>query len=163
MTGDARPYLAVANNRPPSETEGKRELDVLGNVFSNLPAVPSGYVNRPRLEAEASSIVTNDRHPIVTLVGRGGTGKTSLVLAILHEMASTNRYQAIIWFSARDIDLTTEGPKVVQPRVMAEKDIAAEYISLLGDLDGAPPARDPRRHHGGAHAVMPHWPGALCL
>jgi hypothetical protein len=141
LTGDARPYLAVANNRPPSETEGKRELDVLGNVFSNLPAVPSGYVNRPRLEAEASSIVTNDRHPIVTLVGRGGTGKTSLVLAILHEMASTNRYQAIIWFSARDIDLTTEGPKVVQPRVMAEKDIAAEYISLLGDLDGAPPAK----------------------
>ncbi|MEH2539051.1 MULTISPECIES: NB-ARC domain-containing protein [unclassified Bradyrhizobium] len=135
LTGDARPYLAVANNRPPSETEGTRELDVLGEVFTNLPSVPSGYVRRPRLEAEASSIIANDRHAIVTLVGRGGTGKTSLVLAILHEMASTGRYQAIVWFSARDIDLTSEGPKVVQPRVMAEKDIAAEYVSLVGGLD----------------------------
>ncbi|MCA1479426.1 NB-ARC domain-containing protein [Bradyrhizobium sp. NBAIM08] len=134
LTGDARPYLALANNRPPSETEGKRELDVVGNVFTNIPSVPSGYVRRPRLEAEANSIVANDRHPIVTLVGRGGTGKTSLVLAILHEMATTTRYQAILWFSARDIDLTIGGPKVVQPRVMAEKDIAAEYTSLLGDL-----------------------------
>jgi len=141
LAGDARPYLAVANNRPSSETEGRRELDVLGNVFTNLPSTPNGYVRRPRLEAEASSVIANDRHPIVTLVGRGGTGKTSLVLAILHEMASTTRYQAIIWFSARDIDLTTNGPKVVQPRVMAEKDIAAEYISLLGELNGESPAK----------------------
>lgn len=141
LSGDARPYLAVANNRPSSETEGKRELDVLGDVFTNLPSVPDGYVRRPRLEAQASTIVSNDRHAIVTLVGRGGTGKTSLVLAILHEMASTDRYQAIIWFSARDIDLTTEGPKVVQPRVMAEKDIAAEYMSLIGGLDNDSPAK----------------------
>jgi hypothetical protein len=63
------------------------------------------------------------------------------VLAILHEMASTARYHAIIWFSARDIDLTTEGPKVVQPRVMAEKDIAAEYVALLGEADNNPAAK----------------------
>lgn len=133
LSGNAQPYLAVANNRPPSETEGQRELDVVGNVFTNLPTVPSGYVRRPRLEAEASKIISNDRHPIVTLVGRGGIGKTSLVLAVLHEITSTTRYQAIVWFSARDIDLTTEGPKVVQPRVMAEKDIAAEYLALVGE------------------------------
>lgn len=81
--GDATPYLAVATDRPPSETEGQGELDVLENVFSNLPAAPIGYVRRPELEAEVVAALTNDRHPIVTLVGRGGIGKTSLALTVL--------------------------------------------------------------------------------
>lgn len=131
LTADAHPYLPVASSRPPSETEGKGELDVVGNTFTNLPSLPAGYVRRPRLEAETKAIIANDRHPVVTLVGRGGTGKTSLVLTVLHEMALTDRYQAIIWFSARDIDLTMAGPKAVQPKVLAEQDIALEYLSLI--------------------------------
>jgi hypothetical protein len=132
--GDAGPYLPVAGDRPPSETEGKAELDVVGNVFTNLPAIPTGYVRRPRLEAETREALTNDRHPVVTLVGRGGIGKTSLALAVLHEIACTDRYDVILWFSARDIDLTISGPKVVQPRVLADSDIAQEYMTLVGAL-----------------------------
>jgi hypothetical protein len=131
LTGDASPYLAVAGDRPSSETQGKGELDIIGNVFSNLPAVPDGYIRRAQLEAEVREALTNDRHPIVTLVGRGGIGKTSLALAVLHEIANADRYQVIIWFSARDIDLTMAGPKVVQPRVLTERDIAEEYRSLV--------------------------------
>jgi NB-ARC domain len=133
LIGDASPYLLVAGSRPASETEGKGELDVVENVFTNLPAVPTGYVSRPRLEAEIREAITNDRHPIVTLVGQGGIGKTSLTLAILHEITRTERYQVIVWFSARDIDLTVAGPKAVRPRVLAESDIAEEYRSLIGE------------------------------
>lgn len=131
LTGDASPYLAMAGDRPASETEGKGDLDIVGKVFANLPAVPAGYVRRPRLEAEVRDVLTNDRHPVVTLVGRGGIGKTSLALAVLHEIANTDRYDVIVWFSARDIDLTMAGPKVVQPKVLAERDIANEYMSLV--------------------------------
>jgi hypothetical protein len=138
LSGDASPYLAVAGDRPASETEGKGAFDIVGNVFTNLPAVPGGYVQRPNLEAEVRDILTNDRHPVVTLVGRGGIGKTSLALAVLHEIASGNRYAAIVWFSARDIDLTMAGPKVVQPKVLAERDIAAEYWSLISSPSTEP-------------------------
>ena len=131
--GDARPYISAAGDRPPSETEGKGELDVIGNVFTNLPSAPIGYVKRPSLETELKDELTNDRHAIVTLVGRGGIGKTSLVLAVLHEIASTQRYALIIWFSARDIDLTLTGPKVVRPSVLTDKDIAEEYRRLIGN------------------------------
>ncbi len=76
----------------------------------------------------------NDRHPIVTLVGRGGIGKTSLALTILHEIAATDRYDIILWFSARDIDLSMTGPKIVQPQVLTERDIAEAFRTLVGVL-----------------------------
>lgn len=131
LQGDATPYLPVAGARPPSETEGKGELDVVGQAFTNMPSVPRGYVRRPQLESEVLTLLANDRHPIVTLVGRGGIGKTSVTLSVLHDIALTTRYQVIVWFSGRDIDLTMTGPKVVQPRVLAEREIAEEYRSLV--------------------------------
>jgi hypothetical protein len=41
LTGDASGYLAVAGQRPRSETEGKGEFDLVANVFTNMPAVPA--------------------------------------------------------------------------------------------------------------------------
>ena len=92
-------------NEPASETEGKRGLAVIGNVFSNLPDAPKGYVRRTGLETEIQDTLLDDRHPVVTLVGRGGIGKTSLALTVLHEITKRERYYMIVWFSARDIDL----------------------------------------------------------
>ena len=106
-------------------------------MLTNLPTLAPGYVRRPRLEAEVCASLTNDRHPIVTLVGRGGIGKTSLVLAALREIAKTNCYDVIVWFSARDIDLMLSGAKPVQPRVLTERDIAEQYRTLVG------PTREP--------------------
>ncbi len=138
--GDASPYLAWAAGRPASETQGKDELDVVGEVFTNMPAAPADYVSRDGLEAEVQNALMNDRHPVVTLVGRGGIGKTSLALATLRKIASTQRYGVIIWFSARDIDLTVTGPKVVQPSILTERDIAEEYSRLVNDsMAGAGP------------------------
>ncbi len=125
--GDATPYLQIATERPASETEGSRELDVIGNVFSNMPQRPTAYVKRPALEFELSRTLLDDRHPIVTLVGRGGIGKTSVALSVLHDIAKETRFSVIVWFSARDIDLTGAGPKPVRPKALTEKDISAQY------------------------------------
>ncbi len=131
LEGDAQPYLAPALDRPGSETDGARALDIIGNVFTNMPPAPSNYVSREILEKEITDSLTNDRHPIITLVGRGGIGKTSAALTVLHQIAQTNRFDAIIWLSSRDIDLSDSGPKVVQPQVMTEGDMAKEFFSLL--------------------------------
>jgi hypothetical protein len=138
LKGDATPYMATRGARPPSETEGKGELDLLGRVFTNLPTLSAGYVRRPQLEDEVRAAVTNDRHPIVTLVGRGGIGKTSLVLATLREIADLERYEVIIWFSARDIDLMMSGAKPVQPRVVTDREIAEQYRMLIGEASQGP-------------------------
>ena len=65
------------------------------------------------------------------MVGRGGIGKTSLALSVLQSIAQSDRFTAIIWFSARDIDLTVAGPKVVRPRVLTEQDIAEQFVDLI--------------------------------
>jgi hypothetical protein len=135
--GDAVPYMAVASERPPSETEGKGELEWLGRVFTNLPIATPGYVRRPQLEAEVRTVLMIDRHPIVTLVGRGGIGKTSIALTILREIAETSRYDVIVWFSSRDIDLMMSGAKPVRPRVLTDREIAEDYLTLIGEsIDG---------------------------
>lgn len=128
---DALPYLAPATELPSSHTQGVELLDVQGSCFANLPAMPAGYVNRPQLESELSRRLSEDRHCIITLHGSGGIGKTSLALAVLHSIAQTDRFGAIAWFSARDIDLLIEGPKVVKPHVLTETEIAEELVQLM--------------------------------
>ena len=128
--GDSTRYLAPAGELPPSETQGIGILDAQGESLGNLPPVRQGYVRRAPLENALHSVLTNDRHPVVTLVGRGGIGKTYLALHVLHEIAATGQFTAILWFSARDIDLLPSGPKLVRPHVLTEADMAAEFARL---------------------------------
>jgi hypothetical protein len=137
LKGDASSYIAPASPRPPSETEGKGELDVEGRIFTNLPTATKGYVHRPQLEADVRAALMNDRHPIITLVGRGGIGKTSVALSVLHGITESDRYDVIVWFSARDIDLLMSGAKQVQPRVLTDREIAEEYRVLVGGSSNA--------------------------
>ena len=84
--GDASPYLAHSGSRPKSETEGAGQLEVRGNVWTNAPTIAPNYIRRPKIEAEIYKLLMDDRHPIVTLLGRGGIGKTSIALATLQDL-----------------------------------------------------------------------------
>jgi len=132
LQGDATPYLIPADNLPSSETEGLGALDIQGNCFTNLPPKQKVYVEREKLEEELKNIlIEEDRFPVVTLVGRGGIGKTSLALSVLHKIKELKRFDLIIWFSSRDVDLLMEGPKHVKTQVLSDTDIAKEFVRLL--------------------------------
>lgn len=128
---DAARYLTPTSELPASQTQSIGDLDVQGRSFGNLPPMPSGYVDRPELEAELFRDLSDDRHCIITLHGGGGIGKTSLALATLHRLAEGERFGAILWFSARDVDLMIDGPKLVKPHILTEKEIAKEFVELL--------------------------------
>ena len=129
---DGSLYLAPATALPPSSTEGGKALDTVGKCFTNLPPRPADYVSREELEVELTSVLTNDRHPIVTLVGRGGIGKTSLALETLYRIAhSSERFLGIVWLSARDIDLLPQGPKLVKPSALTPKEMAQQFALLF--------------------------------
>jgi hypothetical protein len=110
--GDAAQYRDPPTKLPQSETRSLGALEVQGQVFGNLPPSIADYVDRPVLEAELRTVLLDDRHPVVSLVGRGGIGKTSLALKVLHDLTEEDRFSAVLWFSARDIDLLAEGPKM---------------------------------------------------
>jgi hypothetical protein len=124
-------YLTPISELPRSDTKGLKELDVVGSALTNMPESIRGYINRDLLENELIKVLRDDRHPIITLSGRGGIGKTSLSLNVLQRIALEGKFQLIIWLSARDIDLSEVGPKQVQPDIVTLKEIVNEYWSLV--------------------------------
>jgi len=131
LRGDASAYLTPATELPSSETHGIGVLDIQGKCFGNLPTLPTGYVHRPELENELFNKLMDDRHSVITVRGSGGIGKTSLAITVLQRITQEDRYAAVIWFSARDIDLLSEGPKDVKPHVLTEVEIAKEFSQLM--------------------------------
>jgi hypothetical protein len=131
------PYLKPPAPLPPSETRGSRAVAVRHNVLTNMPNRPAGYVSRQALETEVTTLILDDRRPIVTLGGRGGIGKTSLALQVLDDVARSDRFGTVWWFSARDIDLLPSGPKQVRPDVVTLDDIARDFATLVSDEPGS--------------------------
>lgn len=127
-------YLLPVSELPRSETKGHRQLDVVGGALTNMPGQLKGYITRGVLEDELVKVLRDDRHPIITLSGRGGIGKTSLAIHVLHNISTEEKFKLIIWLSARDIDLLEVGPKQVQPDVVTLKEIVQEYWSLVEDI-----------------------------
>jgi hypothetical protein len=130
---DAKPYLLPTTQLPPSETEGLDTLKVIGQCHVNLPPTKPDYVPRPKLEGELRRELLNEHHTIVTLTGPGGIGKTSLTLSVINHLAASEspRFDVILWFSARDIDLTTHGPQIVRPQGLSLEDFAKEFVGLV--------------------------------
>ncbi|MCX6910078.1 MAG: NB-ARC domain-containing protein [Verrucomicrobia bacterium] len=132
LDSDAAPYLTPAENLPGSETRALGRFEIVGNCFANIPTVPKGYIQRPILEAALQeSLLAEEKDRIVTLSGRGGIGKTSLALQVLHKVSLERRYEVICWFSARDIDLLVDGPQQVTPDVLTDTDIAKSFVNLV--------------------------------
>ena len=128
--GDSTPFL-IPPNLHKSDTHGLGELIPKGNVFSNAPDPAIDYVARPELEDELFSLLMDDRRPVVTLQGAGGVGKTSATLQVIDRVSKENRYEMIVWFSARDIDLLPSGPKTVRPGVLTPKDVSDQYALFV--------------------------------
>jgi len=119
---------------PQSETHGRTALEQLGNTFANLPPTPTGHIARTNLESQLrDELLKFDRHPIVSLTGPGGIGKTTLALAVIEAISKLDPppYDVILWMSSRDIDLLESGPKPVAPRVVRKIDIARAAVELL--------------------------------
>lgn len=131
MDGDATDYAIPPGSLPASETEGHGDLLPRGNCFSNVPDGLEDYISRPALENELRGLLLDDRRPIVTLVGRGGIGKTSLSLKVIHGLYELSRYKAIVWLSARDVDLQVAGPKPVKPLVVSPSEMGQLYAGLV--------------------------------
>jgi hypothetical protein len=136
---DGSDFLAPPTPLPASETEGGATLEPFGRSFVNIPPRTSDYVTRPDLETELCELLLDDRHPVISLVGSGGIGKTSLALEVAHQLAASGEFFAIIWFSSRDIDLLPHGPKLVVSKIRTIEEVAAEFVRLMGPREAAEP------------------------
>ena len=130
QSASSAPYLDQPDVQT-SETHGRGELVPRGACLSNAPAPARDYVVRPTLEIELFDLLMDDRHPVVTLQGAGGVGKTSSTLQVIEKLHAESRFEMVVWFSARDIDLLPSGPRTVRPGVLSPSDIAEQYATLV--------------------------------
>ncbi len=130
-TQDGSSYILPTQAQPKSETKATPQLDIVGRVFSNMPPRREGYVQREALQLELEQLLCDDRHPVITLQGRGGVGKTSLAIEVLHKLSNKDDFFAMIWFSARDIDLLPQGPRIVRADVLSTEDVARDFAGLM--------------------------------
>ena len=131
---DGSSWSIPPDRLPDSETEGNRVLELVGNTFTNTPPASSDYISRKSPEDHLlDELNKSDHHPVITLTGPGGIGKTSIAIAAIKKLSqdSSPPFEVILWISARDIDLLDTGPKPVSRRVFSEKDISQAAVDLL--------------------------------
>lgn len=84
---------------------------VSGEVLNNLP-IPdyddTGFQPRRALESDLKKKILG-RHPVITVLGDGGDGKTALTLQTLYGLLHSNDhdFDAFVWVSAKTNRLTT--------------------------------------------------------
>lgn len=83
-----------------------------------------------------------DRAWILLLTGIGGVGKTALALAIAHEyyrryseLPPSERFDAIVWVSAKEQVLTPSGPEASGPPSLVSRTLAEVYRAIAQALD----------------------------
>jgi len=108
-------------------------------VLHNLPTPEhddTGFLPRPDLERELKKRILG-RHPVVTILGEGGNGKTALALQTLYGLVATNDhpFDAIIWVSAKTSVLTAEGVKRIGDEVVEAMSLLEEAASFEPGLD----------------------------
>jgi hypothetical protein len=157
---DGKRWLTPATTLPNSETHGELSLDPQGNSLSNAPQPPKNYIERPELEKTLEIALIHDRHEIVTLGGAGGIGKTSLTLTVIKKLQShiKPRFEVIVWFSARDIDLLSNGPKSVRPHGVSLDDFAKEYVNLTAPAESSKKGFNPNEFFSTALSTTPIAP-----
>ena len=115
-------------------------------VRHNLPQRDYGqFVGRTAELAQVARILRpypRSQYPIVTIDGVGGIGKSALALEIAHryrqsfaQIPADERFEAIIWVSAKQTMLTAEGIKRRRQPIETLDDIYATIAITLEQID----------------------------
>ncbi len=108
----------------------------------NLPMVDfdeTGFIGRSTETRDVIKHISGP-HPVVTIVGEGGVGKSALALRCLYEILDTRdqRFDAIIWISLKTRVLTPAGVREIHDAVTTTLGIAqAAALELGSPLSGS--------------------------
>jgi len=109
----------------------------LSTVPHNLPLPEfddTGFLGREKDRKEVTRLLLSP-HPIVTIVGEGGLGKTALALRCLYdllEMEKENKYDAIIWVSLKTKMLTALGIEEIKDSIASTLGLVQSIATALG-------------------------------
>lgn len=114
----------------------------LQETLNNLPPPDyddTGFIPRPELEKELRKKILS-RHPVVTVLGDGGNGKTALTLQVLYGLIDSqdHNFDAIVWASAKSSVLSGRAIIHLEDAITDSLGIFREVADLL-EPGNAPP------------------------
>lgn len=108
-------------------------------IINNLPTpdyeYEGGFVGREDDIKEIIKFLQREKFPVVTITGAGGVGKTSLALKVIQEITQkpkSNKFDAIIWLSAKENKLSPFGIEDIEPSFKSFEDLLDTIINVLG-------------------------------
>jgi tetratricopeptide (TPR) repeat protein len=119
--------------------------DLQAEVLNNLP-VPdyddTGFQPRRALESDLKKKILG-RHPVITVLGDGGDGKTALTLQTLYGLLHSNdhNFDAIVWVSAKSSRLTTNEISRVEGAITTSLGVLQDIADKFEGGDGTPMER----------------------
>jgi LuxR family glucitol operon transcriptional activator len=130
------------------EFESDFELEAKDTVLNNLPSPDfddTGFVGRAdQLDRLKSAI--KGSFPIITILGDGGLGKTSLALKALYDLLdeSISQFDAIIWTTAKTTVLTADAIVEIENSIKDSIGIFSAASAVLGEADAQDPMKNLR-------------------
>ncbi|MCE9650981.1 MAG: hypothetical protein K8R18_15285 [Parvibaculum sp.] len=119
--------------------------ELTGEVLNNLP-IPdyddTGFLPRPSLEKDLRKKILG-RHPVITVLGDGGNGKTALTLQTLYGLLRSNdhSFDAIVWVSAKSTKLSVNEITRVEGAITSSLGLFEEIANTFEGGDDTPLAR----------------------
>jgi LuxR family glucitol operon transcriptional activator len=108
-------------------------------ILNNLP-IPefddTGFLGRKDDRANIKKLLKGD-HPVITIVGEGGVGKTALALITAYDLLDdvSKPFEAIIWISLKTTALTSSGIVHINNSINNVLGIFNEISNNLGSLE----------------------------
>jgi LuxR family glucitol operon transcriptional activator len=116
-----------------------------GLIFHNLPLPDyddTGFVPRPALEQELNKKIRS-RHPVVTVLGDGGNGKTALTVQALYSLVNSgdHDFEAVVWVSAKSSKLTVGEIQRIENAIKTSIGIFEEVSNVFKETPKDPLGR----------------------
>ncbi|WP_042119872.1 NB-ARC domain-containing protein [Rhizobium etli] len=116
-----------------------------GGIFHNLPLPDyddTGFVPRPQLEQELKKKILS-RHPVVTVLGDGGNGKTALTVQALYSLVNSgdHDFDAIVWVSAKSSKLTVGEIQRIEHAITTSMGLFEEVVGIFEEDKSNPMSR----------------------
>ena len=143
------PRLLVAyqnyNNDPAAFVSSSISLldsEPSGETLNNLPTPDyddTGFFPRPSLEKDLKKKLLG-RHPVITVLGEGGDGKSALALQTLYGLATSNDhdFDVIVWVSAKSSKLSVNEITRIEGAITSSLGIFEAVADLLQPGDDSP-------------------------
>lgn len=106
------------------------------SITNNLPLPDfdeTGFLGRTKDRRDLTKLILSP-HPVVSVVGAGGVGKTALLLRCLYDLveAPEMEWDAIVWVSLKTRVLTASGVKDIESAVTSTIGVLQSAAGALG-------------------------------